>query len=699
MQLRKLPWHFWELFERRPLAEIALSSGYAPASRSLQGVVKILAILGSSEGINVEKDREMLEELSNAEVDFLVEPGRQELSDKLFEKSWDILFFAGHSATVENGETGKIYINANDSLTISQLKYALRNAVQNGLKLAIFNSCDGLGLANNLADLHIPHTIVMREPVPDKVAQSFLKYFLKTFSRGESFYLSVRKAREQLHAMESEYPCASWLPVICQNPAAGELKYPQPKYLGKKTLLGLAGAIALSGIFLLGVLAAIFGAGVVPQPRDKISNSSSYPQERISSGEKILIAADNNPDKQAGVEAFAKSDFDTAISKFTAALKQKRNAPETLIYLNNARIGNRNSLKIAVSVPIGTNLNVAQEILRGVAQAQDEINRLGGINGKLLKVVIANDDNDPSIAQQIATQFVKDNSILAVVGHNASNASVAAAPVYQYNGLVMVSPTSFSQNLSGIGTYIFRIVPSVSVMAETIAKYAIKTAGKTNILVCVDANAIDNQSFHGAFAQSIVTSGGKVNPQVCDFSTNDFNSHQVISEAINRGADALLIAPHIDKIHKGLEIVEANNGRLPMFSSPTLYTYQTLNSQKADVNGMVLPVPWHPTAIANNPFPENAKKLWGGSVNWRTATSYDAVMAIAQALETSNNRKELQKVLRSPNFYADGATGEIQFLSSGDRSHESIKLVKIQRSSKSPSGYDFAPINQGVLRQ
>jgi len=114
---------------------------------------------------------------------------------------------------------------------------------------------------------------------------------------------------------------------------------------------------------------------------------------------------------------------------------------------------------------------------------------------------------------------------------------------------------------------------------------------------------------------------------------------------------------------------------------------------------MVLPVPWHPTAIPGNSFPENAKKLWGGTVNWRTATSYDAVIAIAKALETSNNRKELQKTLHNPNFYAHGATGNIQFLPSGDRKHESIKLVKIQRNSKFSSGYDFAPINEGVLRQ
>ncbi|MGB5714494.1 MAG: CHASE2 domain-containing protein, partial [Waterburya sp.] len=70
------------------------------------------------------------------------------------------------------------------------------------------------------ADLKIPQIIVMREPVPDKVAQEFLKYFLAAYARGESFYLAVREARAKLQGLEDHYPCATWLPIIVQNPAS-----------------------------------------------------------------------------------------------------------------------------------------------------------------------------------------------------------------------------------------------------------------------------------------------------------------------------------------------------------------------------------------------------------------------------------------------------------------------------------------------
>ena len=235
LRSQKLPWHLWDLLERYPKAEIALSACSYEQVNKIQFTneeVKILAILGNSEGIDTQTDRNILEQLPNADITFLVEPERKHINNQLWEQNWQILFFAGHSATLDN-ETGKIYINQTESLTIGELKYALKKAVGRGLQLAIFNSCDGLGLAKEFADLNIPQIIVMREPVPDQVAQEFLKYFLETFARGELFYLAVREARERLQGLENKFPCATWLPVICQNPAQVPLSWQDLYTVGK----------------------------------------------------------------------------------------------------------------------------------------------------------------------------------------------------------------------------------------------------------------------------------------------------------------------------------------------------------------------------------------------------------------------------------------------------------------------------------
>jgi tetratricopeptide (TPR) repeat protein len=228
IQLRQLPWHLWDFFEDYPKAEVALSAPeYQPVKKSSTknpgGKVKILAILGNRQGIDIEKDRAFLEQFSDkAQTKFLVEPQPEELNDHLWENGWDILFFAGHSSSQEKGI---LQLNQTDSLTLDRLRYALKKAIEGGLQLAIFNSCDGLGLARDLADLHIGQVIVMRELVPDVVAQEFLRHFLRAFSGGESLYASVREARERLQGLESKFPCASWLPVICQNPAEAPMTW------------------------------------------------------------------------------------------------------------------------------------------------------------------------------------------------------------------------------------------------------------------------------------------------------------------------------------------------------------------------------------------------------------------------------------------------------------------------------------------
>ncbi|GAB1544458.1 hypothetical protein NUACC21_71340 [Scytonema sp. NUACC21] len=225
--LQRIPWYRWDFFNDYPRAEMALSRPEYKRSETLQPKsprreVRILAVMGNSKDLNLETEIESLGRLPDAEVVSLVNPTRSQLNSQLWDyRGWDILFFAGHSQT--EGETGRIYINENpinNSLTVEQLGEALKAAINNGLQLAVFNSCDGLGLALALEKLNIPIVIVMREPVPNGVAAEFFKYFLQGFALERlPLYLAVQQARRRLQGLEDDFPGASWLPMICQNPA------------------------------------------------------------------------------------------------------------------------------------------------------------------------------------------------------------------------------------------------------------------------------------------------------------------------------------------------------------------------------------------------------------------------------------------------------------------------------------------------
>ena len=86
------------------------------------------------------------------------------------------------------------------------------------------------------------------------------------------------------------------------------------------------------------------------------------------------------------------------------------------------------------------------------------------------------------------------------------------------------------------------------------------------------------------------------------------------------------------------------------------------------------------------PFVNNATKIWGGPVNWRTAMAYDATQAIATGLKQSNTRDGLLHVLHSPSFSAFGATGTIQFLPSGDGFADASRTQRDTVFSQGPTG-------------
>ncbi|NER33788.1 MAG: CHASE2 domain-containing protein [Oscillatoria sp. SIO1A7] len=230
VDLRRIPWHLWELIESDRAIEIVLSSPESskparPKTPTLRERVRILAILGNSQGISIEEDLGILQKLPDAELTVLEQPLRSEINDELWAKPWDIIFFGGHSET--RGAAGRIYINENineqdspEYLAIADLKHALQKAIDSGLQIAIFNSCDGLGLVRELEELQIPQILAMREPVHDGVAKRFLQYFLAAFAGGKSLAMAVREARQKLDGLEDLFPCSSWLPVLCQNAAA-----------------------------------------------------------------------------------------------------------------------------------------------------------------------------------------------------------------------------------------------------------------------------------------------------------------------------------------------------------------------------------------------------------------------------------------------------------------------------------------------
>lgn len=427
------------------------------------------------------------------------------------------------------------------------------------------------------------------------------------------------------------------------------------------------------------------------------SNSGSNNQQsqesvsdRISFGEKTLLTRQVPPIKKAAIEAIASGDNNAAISRLEAARQSYPSDPEILIFLNNGKIGTQKSYTIAVSLPISNDTDGSLEILRGVAQAQEGINRSGGMNGTKLKVAIANDDNDPEIAKQIAAELVARPDILGVVGPYASDVTLAAAKTYEAGNLVAISPISTSVKLSNYSPYIFRTVPSDYVAARALADYMLNSLKSQNAAVFFNSQSSYSQSLKNEFVTAVSLGGGQVSNEY-DLSAPDFRAAKSVDDAIKQGARVIMLAANTGTLDRAMQVVQLNRKRLALLGGDDLYAPKTLELSGDLGTNMVVAVAWDIDTQPNSNFVLTSKQLWKGEVNWRTATSYDATQALIGAIAKNPTRTGVQQALSAPDFSIPGASAPVRFLKSGDRNAK-VELVKVVANPKAESGFDFVPI-------
>lgn len=449
-----------------------------------------------------------------------------------------------------------------------------------------------------------------------------------------------------------------------------------------------------------------------------LSQTSFFPVQgdRLSYGEDILTPGVALPQKRLGVAALARKDYPQAISKLQQYLARRSlTDPEALIYLNNAHIGDRPSYTLAVSVPLLSNslLDIAQEILQGVAQAQEEVNRSGGVAGKPLRILIANDEGDRVMAQRVARALGNDPAVMGVIGHYASRQTLGTLPIYRRRQLVLVSPTSTATVLRS--PYFFRTLGNDQVSAGALSRYLVNTLKQRRVALYLSQTSVYGRSLAQAAQTSLEALGGTV---VGRFELDDraFNLEQAIAQTQQLGAEALWVIPDTslghDQILRAMDVLSARQG-LTKLGGDSLYLPETLIFGQGHSEGLVLSLPLQLSPQQLSPqqlnpqqlnpqqlsprdqpsaFAERARGLWQGSIGWRTISSYDATNALVAALGTAKTRPEVRQVLADPKFSAPGAFGVVKFDAKGDR-HQMAQLVTVRRSPQSPFGYEFTLLN------
>ena len=111
----------------------------------------------------------------------------------------------------------------------------------------------------------------------------------------------------------------------------------------------------------------------------------------------------------------------------------------------------------------------------GVDLAVEEINAAGGLLGKKVELITADNRCNPTEGANTARKLVQDK-VSAIIGAHCSSATLAMMPILQEAKIPMVTGVSSSPKigeLSGVGgsPYMFRISPDDNRMAQGLTEY------------------------------------------------------------------------------------------------------------------------------------------------------------------------------------------------------------------------------------
>jgi branched-chain amino acid transport system substrate-binding protein len=147
---------------------------------------------------------------------------------------------------------------------------------------------------------------------------------------------------------------------------------------------------------------------------------------------------------------------------------------------------------------------------KGLQLAVDEWNAKGGVLGKQIKLVFADDKGDPAEGATVYTKLIQQDKVVAIVGTVMSKVTLAGAPIAQAAKIPMISPTSTNEKVTQVGDYIYRACFIDPFQGTVGAKFAFNDLGAKVAGVIFDVGNDYSKGLAENFKKSFEALGGKV---------------------------------------------------------------------------------------------------------------------------------------------------------------------------------------------
>lgn len=325
------------------------------------------------------------------------------------------------------------------------------------------------------------------------------------------------------------------------------------------------------------------------------------------------------------------------------------------------------TIKIGVVGPTtGAVTQYGDMVREGVDTAVERINAAGGINGKKLETVVIDDGCEPKQGP-VAANRVVNSKIGFVVGHVCSGATIAAADIYNNEGVVMVTPSATSPALTDGKNYefIFRTIGRDDQQGPAAAKFILDKIKPKKVAVLHD-----KQSYGQGIATAVKNDLEKGGVAVAVFegiNAGDSDYSAVITKLKSQGVDFVYYGGYHPEM--GLLLRQAaEQGVKAKWMGPEGTGNPDINAIAGDaVEGMLLTLPADFTQNAANADIVKAfeakKRNASGAFQM---TAYTATQVIADGIKGagSDDPTKVAKYLHANSF--DTPIGKVSWNKQGD---------------------------------
>jgi branched-chain amino acid transport system substrate-binding protein len=329
------------------------------------------------------------------------------------------------------------------------------------------------------------------------------------------------------------------------------------------------------------------------------------------------------------------------------------------------------TVKIGQVSPLTGELShIGKDDENGVRLAIEDLNsRKLRIGGQTVTFALDSQDDaaDPKTAVTVAQKLI-DDKVAGVVGHANSGTSIPASKIYSDAGIPMITESATNPKLTAQGyKSVFRMVANDVRQGTVIGTYLVKDLKASRVAIVDDRTAY-GQGLADEVEKAVKAAGGTV--VVREYGTDKTTNWMAVLTTIKShvptgivftGGDtqAASFAQQAQKLGLKAKLIAGDEACTPQFiklagSAMTDNMYCTL----AGVPPAKMP--------QGDAFFKRFQQRFGTPVQLYAPYAYDAVMAMAGAMQAADSTDPKVYLARLQTLKIDGVTGPIQFDANGD---------------------------------